>query len=95
MLEIYNETIRDLLVVNKSGNVDGTRADIGTPVKHYTIKHDQSGNTVVSELTVVDVSNWREVLSLLHRASHSRCIIHYESFSFRVAMVIVLIYYCN
>eukprot|EP01018_Ginkgo_biloba_P028590 Gb_36698 [translate_table: standard] len=74
MLEIYNETIRDLLVTIKSCNVDGVRTDIGTSSKQYTIKHDQNGNTIVSDLTVVDVTSWKEVSSLLHRATQSRSV---------------------
>ncbi|KAH9316621.1 hypothetical protein KI387_025248, partial [Taxus chinensis] len=74
MLEIYNETIRDLLVSNKSSNVDGARVENGTSNKQYTIKHDQNGNTNVSDLTIVDVTNWKEVSSLLHRAYQSRSV---------------------
>lgn len=74
MLEIYNETIRDLLATNKCYNVDGTRIENGTTAKQYTIKHDQNGNTIVSDLTLVDVASWNEVSSLLHRASLSRSV---------------------
>ncbi|GLJ38863.1 hypothetical protein SUGI_0792160 [Cryptomeria japonica] len=72
MLEIYNETIRDLLVSNKPSNADGTRIENGT--KQYTIKHDQNGNTNVSDLTIVDVTSSKEVSSLLHRAFQSRSV---------------------
>lgn len=61
MLEIYNESIRDLLV----------KAPL-TVKQEYVVKHDQNGNTSVSDLTLVDVTNWKEVSSLLHRASQSR-----------------------
>lgn len=74
MLEIYNETIRDLLMTNKCYNVDGTRVENATTAKQYTIKHDQNGNTIVSDLTLVDVASWNEVSSLLHRASLSRSV---------------------
>eukprot|EP00253_Pinus_taeda_P033309 PITA_33309 len=74
MLEIYNETIRDLLVANKGYNMDGTRVENGIAAKQYTIKHDQNGNTTVSDLTLVDVASWNEVSSLLHRASQSRSV---------------------
>ena len=63
MLEIYNETIRDLLV---KGPVSGDTKQM------YSIKHDSNGNTSVSDLTLVDVTSWKEVSNLLHRASQSR-----------------------
>ncbi|XLR14565.1 hypothetical protein S83_042503 [Arachis hypogaea] len=66
MLEIYNETIRDLLST--------TRQENGTPGKQYTIKHDTSGNTHVSDLTVVDVQSAREVAFLLNQAANSRSV---------------------
>lgn len=74
MLEIYNETIRDLLGTTKFGGADGPRSDNGTPVKQYTIKHDQNGNSFVSDLTIVDVTNWNEVSSLLQKAAQSRSV---------------------
>jgi kinesin family protein C1 len=63
MLEIYNETIRDLLV---KGPVNGDTKQM------YVVKHDSNGNTSVSDLTLVEVTTWKEVSSLLHRASQSR-----------------------
>lgn len=73
MLEIYNETIRDLLATNKS-SADGTptRVENGTPGKQYMIKHDANGNTHVSDLTVVDVQSVKEVAFLLNQAANSR-----------------------
>eukprot|EP00252_Welwitschia_mirabilis_P009338 TRINITY_DN2186_c0_g3_i1.p1 TRINITY_DN2186_c0_g3~~TRINITY_DN2186_c0_g3_i1.p1 ORF type:complete len:778 (-),score=172.12 TRINITY_DN2186_c0_g3_i1:517-2850(-) len=68
MLEIYNETIRDLLVANKPSTENNT------PGKQYAIKHDQNGNIYVSDLTIVDVTNWSEVSSLLHKAALSRAV---------------------
>ncbi|KAJ7524216.1 hypothetical protein O6H91_18G082900 [Diphasiastrum complanatum] len=68
MLEIYNETIRDLLSVTKCSNTDGVSA------KQYVVKHDQNGNTFVSDLTLIDVTNWKEVSSLLRRAAQSRSV---------------------
>ncbi|KAL3503429.1 hypothetical protein ACH5RR_037878 [Cinchona calisaya] len=62
MLEIYNETIRDLLP---------SRTDGG---KQYAIKHDANGNTHVSDLTIVDVCSSREVSYLLERAAQSRSV---------------------
>ena len=52
MLEIYNETIRDLLIVSKLDShlkIDATKV--------LNIKHDPLGNTTVSDLTLVEVSN--------------------------------------
>ncbi|KAL8506117.1 hypothetical protein ACS0TY_017108 [Phlomoides rotata] len=61
MLEIYNETLRDLLADN-SGK------------QQYVIHHDANGNTYVSDLTIVDVRSSKEVSFLLERASHSRSV---------------------
>ncbi|KAG0449957.1 hypothetical protein HPP92_027019 [Vanilla planifolia] len=68
MLEIYNETIRDLLSPNRSNSIDQTLN------KQYTIKHDSSGNTHVSDLTVVDVCSINEVSFLLNQAARSRSV---------------------
>ncbi|KAE8703195.1 Kinesin-1 [Hibiscus syriacus] len=70
MLEIYNETIRDLL----SPIRDSSRIENGSAGKQYTIKHDANGNTQVSDLTIVDVHSSREVAYLLDRAAHSRSV---------------------
>ncbi|KAJ6727968.1 KINESIN-LIKE PROTEIN [Salix koriyanagi] len=69
MLEIYNETIRDLLSTK-----DSSRTEYGSNGKQYAIKHDANGNTLVSNLTVVDVCSTREVSFLLDQASHSRSV---------------------
>ncbi|XP_062087449.1 kinesin-like protein KIN-14C [Humulus lupulus] len=74
MLEIYNETIRDLLSSNRSSNADLTRTDSGTLGKQYTIKHDANGNTYVSDLTIVDVCSIKEISSLLQQAAQSRSV---------------------
>lgn len=74
MLEIYNETIRDLLSTNRSSNADMIRTESGVPGKQYTIKHDANGNTHVSDLTIVDVCSIKEVSSLLHQAAQSRSV---------------------
>lgn len=71
MLEIYNETIRDLLATNRSSS-DTLRTENGTAGKQYTIKHDANGNSHVSDLTIVDVRSANEVSFLLERAAHSR-----------------------
>ncbi|XVF77656.1 hypothetical protein PTKIN_Ptkin14bG0064700 [Pterospermum kingtungense] len=70
MLEIYNETIRDLLSTNR----DASRTENGVAGKQYTIKHDANGNTQVSDLTIVDVQSSSEVSYLLDRAAHSRSV---------------------
>lgn len=67
MLEIYNETIRDLL-----SGFDVSRPENGG--KQYTIKHDANGHTHVSDLTVVDVQSSSKVSSLLRRAAQSRSV---------------------
>lgn len=72
MLEIYNETIRDLLSTSRSSNADMMRTESGVLGKQYTIKHDANGNTHVSDLTIVDVCSLKEVSSLLHQAAQSR-----------------------
>ncbi|KAJ3242938.1 kinesin-like nuclear fusion protein [Chytriomyces hyalinus] len=64
-LEIYNESIRDLLV-SSSGAAAGT-----TP--KYDIKHE-GGVTRVTDLTVVPVTRGDEVQSLLRRASTNRAV---------------------
>ncbi|KAK6151763.1 hypothetical protein DH2020_014398 [Rehmannia glutinosa] len=71
MLEIYNETIRDLLAPNRTG-FDASRAEHAG--KQYTIKHDANGNTHVSDLTIVDVRSSKEVSYLLERAAQSRSV---------------------
>ncbi|KAL5578897.1 hypothetical protein UlMin_011339 [Ulmus minor] len=74
MLEIYNETIRDLLATNWSSIGDMIRANNGAGKKQYAIKHDANGNTHVYDLTIVDVSSIKDISSLLHQAVQSRCI---------------------
>ena len=71
MLEIYNETIRDLLSA-RSSSLDVTRTDNGGAEKKYAIRHDADGNTYVSDLTIVDVCNIKEVSTLLQKAGQSR-----------------------
>lgn len=79
MLEIYNESIRDLLSVNCSSGLDLTRAENCGVGKQYAIKHDANGNTHVSDLTIVDVSSMKEVSRLLRQAAQSRYIFHDQS----------------
>ncbi|ESW20290.1 hypothetical protein PHAVU_006G196400 [Phaseolus vulgaris] len=77
VLEIYNETIRDLLSSNRSSGFDSTRTENGVSVsgkQPYTIKHDVNGNTHVSDLTIVDVCSANEISSLLQQAAQSRSV---------------------
>ncbi|KAJ4980406.1 hypothetical protein NE237_031243 [Protea cynaroides] len=74
MLEIYNETIRDLLSTNRSSGLDSSRADSVVAGKQYAIRHDANGNTHVSDLTIVDVCGIKEVSSLLQQAAQSRSV---------------------
>lgn len=73
MLEIYNETIRDLLSPRSSSG-DVPRAENGGAGKQYAIRHDADGNTYVSDLTIVDVCSIKEVSNLLQQAAHSRSV---------------------
>ncbi|KAI3753865.1 hypothetical protein L2E82_25929 [Cichorium intybus] len=68
MLEIYNETIRDLLSSNKYSSTDSGNK------QQYAIKHDSNGNTSVADLTIVDVRSSKEVAFLLNRAAQSRSV---------------------
>lgn len=74
MLEIYNETIRDLLSP-RSTSSDINRTESGGLGKQYSIRHDANGNTYVSDLTIVDVCSINEVSSLLQQAAQSRYVI--------------------
>lgn len=67
MLEIYNETIRDLLLPARPGM--GPEAGNS---KQYNIKHDANGNTVVSDLTIEDVYSQQDVDRILRQAEQSR-----------------------
>ncbi|KAI3466204.1 hypothetical protein Pfo_022867 [Paulownia fortunei] len=71
MLEIYNETIRDLLAPNRS-IFDASRVE--NSGKQYAIKHDANGNSHVSDLTIMDVRSSKEVSYLLERAAQSRSV---------------------
>lgn len=68
LLEIYNETIRDLLSTNR----DTSRGENCLSAKQHAIKHDANGNTLVSDLTVVDVRSTKEVSFLLEHAARNR-----------------------
>lgn len=63
VLEIYNETIRDLLSPTEN------------PGKKYNIIHDANGkNTYVPDLTIVDVCGADEISALLKQAAQSRSV---------------------
>ncbi|KAF8030049.1 hypothetical protein BT93_E2468 [Corymbia citriodora subsp. variegata] len=74
MLEIYNETIRDLLLPSRSNSSDMTRGEGGVSGKQYTIKHDANGNAYVPDLTIVDVCSIQEITLLLEQAAQSRSV---------------------
>ncbi|KAL2341999.1 hypothetical protein Fmac_009939 [Flemingia macrophylla] len=77
ILEIYNDTVRDLLSSNRSSGIDSSRTENGVPVsgKHpYTIKLDVNGNPYVPDLTIVDVCSATEISSLLQQAAQSRSV---------------------
>lgn len=62
-LEIYNESIRDLLVMN------------GEESSKLEIRHlPNSTKTIVTDLTVVPVESPESVLTLLKRAGHNRAV---------------------
>ncbi|CAN6457958.1 unnamed protein product [Victoria cruziana] len=73
MLEIYNETIKDLLCPTRSAGPEACRLE-NSGGKQYSIKHDGSGNTYVTDLTIVEVRSLEEVSSLLHQAAQSRSV---------------------
>jgi kinesin family protein C1 len=62
-LEIYNEQINDLLSTKKH------QEDV-----KFEIKHDNKGNTTVSNLTYIKVRNPSQVYELLKRASKNRAV---------------------
>ncbi|KAL5099838.1 hypothetical protein RYX36_004165 [Vicia faba] len=64
VLEIYNETIRDLLAPTEN------------PGKKYNVIHDANGkNTYVPDLTIVNVCGADEISTLLQRAAQSSLIV--------------------
>ncbi|XP_054796454.1 kinesin-like protein KIN-14C isoform X2 [Prosopis cineraria] len=74
MLEIYNDAIHDLLASNRASRADLTRTETGVLEKQYNIQHDASGNTEVSDLTVVDVCSVDEISLLLQQATNCRSV---------------------
>ncbi|XP_019090165.1 PREDICTED: kinesin-like protein KIN-14D [Camelina sativa] len=75
MLEIYNESIRDLLMTNRTIAIESVRGDSSsTSGRQYTITHDANGNTHVSDLTIVDVCSIGQISSLLQQAAQSRSV---------------------
>lgn len=62
-LEIYNETIRDLLASGDS-----------SALPKYDVKLQKDGSTSISNLEVVDVTAMADVLELLKRAETNRAV---------------------
>ena len=62
-LEIYNETIRDLLAVNSP-------EDSKLEIRHLP----NSTKTIVTDLTIIPVESPESVLTLLKRAGHNRAV---------------------
>lgn len=62
-LEIYNESIRDLLVSKSTAGE-----------KEYKIKHDRAGNTTVTNLTLVPVKHPRNIFDILKVAAKNRSV---------------------
>ncbi|KAJ1701507.1 hypothetical protein LUZ63_001286 [Rhynchospora breviuscula] len=69
MLEIYNETNQDLLLSGRSGM--GPEENYS---KQYNIKHDQNGNTIISDLMIEDVHSQGDVDRILRQAEQSRSV---------------------
>ncbi|KAF3561436.1 hypothetical protein HID58_086692 [Brassica napus] len=74
MLEIYNESIRDLLTTNRTIAIESVRGDSNTTGRQYAITHDVNGNTHVSDLTIIDVCSIGQISSLLQQAAQSRSV---------------------
>ncbi|CAN8246212.1 unnamed protein product [Cochlearia groenlandica] len=72
MLEIYNESLRDLLSTNRTIAIESARGDNNG--RQYTITHDTKGNTHVSDLTIMDVCSIGQISSLLEKAAQSRSV---------------------
>jgi len=82
-LEIYNESIRDLLVTNsnnqnnnknhKNNNTKNNENE-NDHEKKYEIKHNQNGTTTILDLTNVEVQTADKVLHLLKKASENRAV---------------------
>lgn len=64
-LEIYNETLKDLLV---------SKLDAATIEKKLAIKKDTRGSVHVPDLTMVDVKSIDQVEMLMERASRARSV---------------------
>ncbi|KAI8343389.1 P-loop containing nucleoside triphosphate hydrolase protein [Chlamydoabsidia padenii] len=60
-LEIYNETIHDLL---------GEVSEYGK--KRHDIRHEKNGKTIVTDMTVVELNSPNKVKSMLHKANQNR-----------------------
>ncbi|KAL0876860.1 hypothetical protein Bca101_026565 [Brassica carinata] len=73
MLEIYNESIRDLLTTNRTIAIEAVRADSSTCGRQYAITHDVNG-IHVSDLTIIDVCSIAQISSLLQHAAQGRSV---------------------
>ncbi|SAL99900.1 hypothetical protein [Absidia glauca] len=60
-LEIYNETIHDLL---------GDASEYGK--KKHDIRHEKNGKTIVTDMTIVQLTSPSKVKSMLHKANQNR-----------------------
>lgn len=79
MLEIYNESIRDLLTTNRTIAIESVRGDSNTTGRQYAITHDVNGNTHVSDLTIIDVCSIGQISSLLQQAAQSRFVFSFKT----------------
>mmetsp|Transcript_130342 Transcript_130342/g.225331 ORF Transcript_130342/g.225331 Transcript_130342/m.225331 type:complete len:1306 (-) Transcript_130342:102-4019(-) len=68
-LEVYNETIRDLL---RPGNA--ASSDSGSASGQHVIKHDDAWGTMVTNVTSVEVDSMGQINSLMARAAQQRAV---------------------
>lgn len=94
MLEIYNESIRDLLSTNRTIAIESVRADSSTSGRQYTITHDVNGNTHVSDLTIVDVCSIGQISSLLQQAAQSRFVLNFGILFLKRAWFLRIFLHC-
>ena len=71
MVEIYNETLRDLLALSSGGSV-GAAASSAADGDRLDIRHDKDGNMSVVGLSLHTVTTPSEVAALLERAAAVR-----------------------
>ena len=77
-MEIYNESIRDLLgsaaAAAAASRVKQAWSETKEATVEYTIKHDVHGNTHVSNMTEVPICSLNQVEELMEQASHNRSV---------------------